>query len=160
MEPETDRKPKRGAWDSGLGPGVSSIGDLVPEVLDRGSRRRGATEAFPEDQEDEGRGEYRVRSPTNSERMNRALVELTTAAFKIHTLLWKWRGAPARGLLPYFTIHSLSKFCRLSRPTVRVGLRELHGKGWIQKTPYNKHHKNALYRLTAIRKVPRPIKKQ
>lgn len=160
MEPEPDRKRRRGPWEQGLGPGVSPIGELIPEVLDRGRRERRTAEALPDDSEDEAPGEYRVRSPTNSERLNRALTELSSSAFKIHTLVWKWRGAPARGVLPFFTIHSLAKFCRMSRPTVRRGLLELFKKGWVERLPYNKHHKNTLYRLIPIRKVPAPIKKQ
>ena len=88
--------------------------------------------------------------------MNRAQAELGLSAFKIHALLWTWRGAPARGELPFFTIHSLAKFCKMSRPTVRVGLTELSRKGWIARRKYNKHHKNALYGLVAIREVPAP----
>lgn len=119
------------------------IGALLQGVLDAGQRAQKVT----------GRHKKKL-SPTNSERMNRALKELGSSAFKIHTLLWKWRGAPARGRLPYFTIHSLSGFCSLTRPTVRCGLRELVAKGWIEKQGYNKHHKNELYRLVGIRDVP------
>lgn len=149
MEPNTDRQRRQGPWDSGLGPGVVTVGEAVSEVLDCGSRVR-----------EPARGEYRKRTPTNSERLNRALVELGCSAFKVHLLIWKWRGAPARGTLPFFTIRSLEKFCNLTRPTVRVALRELTRKGWIVRLPYNKHHKNTLYRLVPIRKVPAPIKKQ
>lgn len=124
-------------------PNTSTIGELLPGVLDRGERGR------------QGRREPRGRlSPTNSERMNRALAELSPSAFKIHVLLWKWRGAPARGRLPFFTIHSLCRFCSLTRPTIRSGLRELVGKGWIRKEGYSCHRKNELYRLVAIRDVP------
>lgn len=121
---------------------MSSIGELLPGVLDRGERKSKVD-----------RKPRQRLSPTNSERMNRALVELGPSAFKIHTLLWKWRGAPSRGTLPFFTIHSLSKYCTMSRPTVRSGLRELVYKGWIGKLGYNKHHKNELYRLIPIRDV-------
>ncbi len=135
---------------------VACVGESISDVLDRGSRTRRTADPLPDDPDDESRGEYRARSPTNSERLNRALTELTASAFKIHTLVWKWRGAPARGILPFFTIHGLSKFCNLSRPTVRKGLIELVRKGWIQRLPYNKHHKNTLFRLVPIRKVPAP----
>ncbi len=156
MEPESDRTRRRGPWDQEAGPGVIPLGELIPEALDRGDRRRRSVEELLADQDDPPGQEYRARSPTNSERLNRALAELRPGAFKIHLLLWKWRGAPARGVLPFFTIHSLAKFCRLSRPTVRMGLRELMRKGWIRPEPYNKHHKNTLFRLVAIRKVPAP----
>lgn len=156
MEPESDRTRRRGAWDQEAGPGVVPLGELIPEVLDRGDRRRRSVEDLLADQDDPPGREYRARSPTNSERLNRALAELGSSAFKVHILLWKWRGAPARGVLPFFTIHSLAKFCRLSRPTVRVGLRELMHKGWIRPEGYNKHHKNTLFRLVPIRKVPAP----
>lgn len=124
---------------------LSTIGELLPGILDRGKR--------------EARGKVKGRKrryPTNSERMNRALLELGSSAFKIHMLLWKWRGAPAKGLLPFFTIHSLAKFCRMSRPTVRSGLTELVRKGWIQKQGYDKHHKNELYRLIPIQDIALP----
>ncbi len=140
--------------------GMSQLSEAMSDVLDRGSRQRRTANPLPDDADDVAKGEYRVRSPTNSERMNRALKELRPGAFKIHTLVWKWRGAPARGTLPFFTIHSLAKFCGMSRPTVRLGLRELIRKGWIKALPYNKHHKNTLYRLIPIREVRPPIEKQ
>lgn len=153
---EAERRRRSGAWDSGAGPGVVPIGEALAEVLDRGDRRRRPVKGLLEDLEDPQGREYRKRSPTNSERLNRALVELGSSAFKIHVLVWKWRGAPARGTLPFFTIRSLEKFCNLTRPTIRVALRELTKKGWIVRLPYNKHHKNTLYRLVPIRKVPPP----
>jgi len=132
------------------------LGEVVREVLDRGSRRRRPVKGLLEDFEDSDVCEYRARTPTNSERLNRALVELSLSAFKVHTLIWKWRGAPARGTLPFFTIHSLEKFCHLTRPTIRVALRELTSKGWIERLPYNKHQKNTLFRLVPVRKIPPP----
>lgn len=124
---------------------LSSIGSLVRDVLDAGYRSEGVSDTQV------------VRlCPTNSERMNRSLVELSGSAFKIHMLLWKWRGAPARGKLPFFTIRSLAKFCNLTRPTVRSGLSELIDKGWIQRLGYSRHAKNELYRLIPIREIPRP----
>jgi len=156
MEADRDRKRRSQAWDQGQGPGVVPVGEAVQEVLDSGKRRRRPLREFFDDEEKAPGREYRARSPTNSERLNRALTELSSSACKIHLLLWKWRGAPARGLLPFFTIHSLAKFCRLSRPTVRMALRELMHKGWIRPEPYNKHHKNTLFRLVSIRKVPAP----
>ena len=156
MDPHGDRKRRGGPWDSGLGPGVVPLGEVIPEVLDRGSRRRRSVKDLLDDEEDPPGREYRARTPTNSERVNRALAELRPGACKVHLLLWKWRGAPARGLLPFFTVHSLAKFCRLSRPTVRLALRELLRKGWIRSEGYNKHHKNTLYRLVPIRQVPPP----
>ena len=156
MVDRTDQTRRSGTWDQGVGPGVVSVGEAVSEVLDSGKRRRRSLRDFVEDEQDPAGREYRARSPTNSERLNRALVELRPGAFKMHLLLWQWRGAPARGLLPFFTIHSLAKFCRLSRPTVRMGLRELIQKGWIRPEKYNKHHKNTLFRLVPIRKVRAP----
>ncbi|MBA7649693.1 hypothetical protein ES703_57491 [subsurface metagenome] len=134
----------------------TSVGDLVPGVLDSGSRSKRDARDLPGDDEKRGPGGYRVRSPTNSERLNRALAELGPSAFKIHILIWKWRGAPARGTLPFFTIRSLEKFCHLTRPTIRVALGDLTRRGWVERLPYNKHHKNTLYRLVPIRKVPAP----
>jgi len=126
-------------------PNMSRIGELLPGVLERGSRQKVVG------------GRLRVRlSPTNSERMNRALAELGLAAFKIHMLLWKWRGAPSPGRLPFFTVHGLARFCSLTRPTVRSGLQELVEKGWIRKRGYDKHIKNELYGLVPIRDVKKP----
>ena len=136
--------------------GVSSMGESIQGYLDRGSRQERTARPVLDDSDDESKGEYRVRSPTRSERLNRALIELSSSAFKIHTLIWTWRGAPAKGTLPFFTIHSLARFCAMSRPTVRDGLNELERKGWISRLAYNKHHKNTLYKLVAIRKVSRP----
>lgn len=156
MPDRADQKRRGGPWDGGLGPGVVPLGEVVEEVLDSGSRSKRAVRDLLDDEEIPPGREYRARSPTSSERLNRALAELGLSAFKIHLLLWKWRGAPARGVLPFFTIHSLARFCRLSRPTVRMGLRELMHKGWIRPERYNKHHKNTLFRLVSIRKVPAP----
>ena len=156
MPDRTDQTRRRGPWDQGVGPGVVPVGESVREVLESGKRQRRSVGDLLDDADDVLGREYRARSPTSSERLNRALAELRPGAFKIHLLLWKWRGAPARGLLPFFTIHSLAKFCRLSRPTVRLALRELMHKGWIRPERYNKHHKNTLFRLVAIRKVPAP----
>jgi len=135
---------------------VETIGGALSEHLDRGSRTRETARGVVDDSVERGTISRIRRYPTNCMRLNRALTELDPSAFKIHLLLWQWRGAPARGTLPYFTIHSLSKFCNLTRPTVRKGLTELISKGWISKAPYNVHHKNALYRLVAIRKVRLP----
>ncbi|MBA7693477.1 hypothetical protein ES703_102059 [subsurface metagenome] len=157
MEPDQERERREGPWDQGLGPGVVPVGEMVQEVLDSGKRRRRSLRDFVGDEENPPGREYRARTPTNSERLNRALAELRPGAFKVHLLLWQWRGAPARGLLPFFTIHSLARFCRLSRPTVRMALRELMHKGWIRPEGYNKHHKNTLFRLVSIRKVPAPL---
>jgi len=128
---------------------LQSIGDVLAGALDKGKRVR-----------DTENKEYRSRFPTNSERLNRALVELGLSAFKVHTLIWRWRGAPARGTLPFFTIRSLRKFCNLTRPTIRVALAELENKGWIIRKKYDRHHKNTLYQLVAVRKIPRPSKKR
>jgi len=136
------------------------VGEVIRESLDRGKRERRSLRDLLEGDNGEVRKEYRKRSPSNSERLNRALEELGTSAFKVHALLWQWRGAPSRGSLPYFTIRSLEKFCNLTRPTVRVALKELTKKGWIVRLKYNKHHKNALYRLVPIRQVRPPVKKQ
>lgn len=137
-------------------PGVFSLGEVLGPVLDKGSRQ--GSDVSPAAGEVDGgtKGEYRARTPTRSERLNRALAELGLSAFKVHTLLWQWRGAPARGSLPFFTIHSLSRWCKLSRPTVRGAVDELTAKGWIIRRGYNCHYKNALYSLVAIRKIPRP----
>jgi len=147
---------KRAAFDSTM----RARTEPLSQVLDSGSRRRRDVKDLLDDFEVDPGREYRKRTPTNSERLNRALVELGSSAFKVHTLVWQWRGAPARGTLPYFTIRSLEKFCNLTRPTVRVALKELTQKGWVERLPYNKHHKNTLYRLIPIRKVRAPIKKQ
>lgn len=135
---------------------IPGIGEVLRDVLDKGERH-GNSKTTGNESIDRDKGkEYRVRSPTRSERMNRALRELRPAAFKIHALIWEWRGAPARGTLPFFTIRSLEKFCNLTRPTVRKAFDELTSKGWIVRNKYNCHHKNALYSLVPVRKIPRP----
>jgi len=139
-----------------LGAGPVRLGAVIPEVLDRGARHTRPVKDVLEDFEDSAAREYRVRTPTNSERLNRALTELSLSAFKVHTLIWKWRGAPARGSLPFFTIRSLERFCHLTRPTIRVALTELTKKGWIKRSTYNKHYKNTLFSLVPIRRVPAP----
>lgn len=131
-----------------VGEGLRRVGELLPGVLETGRRARSRR----------GSGRRRL-SPTNSERMNRALAELGPSAFKVHVLLWKWRGAPARGLLPFFTIHSLARFCGCTRPTVRAALAELRRGGWIRGCGYDAHEKNELYRLVPIRLVPSPVRK-
>lgn len=141
--------------ESGV-PGVFSVSEVLGTPEGQGSRSLSPGAPPGDDLTGGSVGEYRLRSPTRSERMNRALRELETSAFKIHSLLWQWRGSPARGSLPFFTIHSLGKFCFLTRPTVRKALVELEKKGWIIRRNYDKHHKNSLYALVAIRKVPGP----
>ena len=119
---------------------ISTIGDVIGEFLDHGNREK-VTESPGNDLSAKIiEKEYRVRSPTRSERLNRALRELRPAAFKVHMLIWTWRGAPAKGTLPFFTIRSLERFCTLTRPTVRKALDELVKKGWIVRMKYNKHH--------------------
>lgn len=156
MDETWQQRRLRGALDEDLGPGASTLGEVLSECLDSGSRSRRPVKDLLGEVEDPRKRGYRVRSPTNSERLNRALVELNSGAFKVHVLLWKWRGAPARGLLPFFTVHSLSRFCEMSRPTVRSALNELIQKGWIRPEGYNKHHKNTLFRLVNVREIPAP----
>lgn len=136
--------------------GLRTIGEAVSGCLEGRKVAESEESVVPVDSGARSNGEYRARTPTNSERLNRALAELGLSAFKVHLLIWKWRGAPARGQLPFFTIRSLEKFCHLTRPTVRVALNELEGKGWIRRKEYNKHHKNTLYSLVAVRKIPPP----
>ena len=132
------------------------MGDALTGFLDRGDRREEVKNTHGESPVNDNGKEYRVRSPTRSERMNRALKELRPAAFKVHMLIWMWRGAPARGTLPFFTIRSLERFCNLTRPTVRKAFDELVDKRYIVRLPYNKHNKNTLYRLVGVRKIPKP----
>lgn len=154
---EYDRAARKRA---AMEPSVNATTEALSKVLDSGGRRREGLRDLLDDVDGEPGREYRKRTPTNSERLNRALVELGCSAFKIHLLVWKWRGAPARGSLPFFTIRSLEKFCNLTRPTIRKALAELTRKGWIVRLPYNKHHKNTLYRLVPIRQIPPPIKER
>ncbi len=135
---------------------LTVIGEAIGEFLDHGDREKVTEKPVNGTPAKIIGKEYRVRSPTRSERLNRALVELRPAAFKVHMLIWTWRGAPAKGTLPFFTIRSLERFCTLTRPTVRKALDELVKKGWIVRMEYNKHHKNALYQLVPIRKISRP----
>ncbi len=136
--------------------GSKPLGEALLDYLGRGDRLRNEPGRSGQSKKRSTAGEYRARTPTRSERLNRALKELRPAAFKIHCLIWEWSGAPARGSLPFFTIRSLERFCNLTRPTVRKSFDELTSKGWIVRCKYNKHHKNALYRLVAVRKIPKP----
>lgn len=136
--------------------GVSTLGEVLAPLLDQGSRQKSTTGEVSVVPGDQTEREYRVRIPTRSERMNRSLAELGLAAFKIHTLLWQWRGSPARGTLAFFTIHSLAKYCSMTRPTVRVALAELVKKQYIHRLKYNGHYKNTLYKLIGVRKIPPP----
>ena len=77
-------------------------------------------------------------------------------AFKIHTLLWRWRGVPAKGNLPFFTVSSLARFCGTHRPEILRGMKELVSKGWIQPGQYDCHKKNSLYKLTPIVEIKKP----
>ena len=156
MTKNSQRTGRLTSSEGDLNAGSFRLGEVIPECLGHGRRQKRELRALLDDCDGGSKGEYRARSPSNSERLNRALVELGLSAFKIHALIWQWRGAPAKGTLPYFTIHSLAKFCGLTRPTVRVALSELVSKGWIQRLAYNKHYKNALYRLVAIRQVQKP----
>lgn len=136
--------------------GVSTLGEVLGPYLDQGSRQKVTTGEVRGGSGDQTEGEYRARIPTRSERMNRSLAELGLGAFKIHTLLWQWRGSPARGTLSFFTIHSLAKYCSMTRPTVRVALAELVKKQYIERLKYNGHYKNTLYKLIGVRKIPPP----
>ena len=105
------------------------------------------------------RGRPRVReerAATNIERMNRALLELSPMAYKVHSLFWRWRGAPAKGLLPFFTVKSLAKFCGTHRPEIRRAIAEMVSKGWVEPAPYDKHKKNSLFKLVPIEKIRVP----
>ena len=133
--------------------GTKPLGEALKDFLDRGNRQTKTNKNPGKSKSQSTAGEYRVRTPTRSERLNRALKELRPAAFKVHMLIWTWRGAPAKGNLPFFTIRSLGKFCSLTRPTLRKAITELVDKGWIQKLPYNAQCKNTLYRLIPIRKI-------
>ncbi len=95
-------------------------------------------------------------TPTRKHRLNRALVELESAAFKVHTLLWEWRGAAARGNLPFFTLKSLARFCGTDRNVIRRAIAELISKGWIEPAPYDCHKKNSLYQLVPIEDIRIP----
>lgn len=155
-----------------------AIGELLPGVVEQAKKTpaevfnpEGGNENFPFGQGPRAKGQARPkhgpakrgrprvrkdRPATNSEQLNRALVELSPITFKIYMLLWKWRGAPAKGILPFFTIHSLGRFCRTGRHEVKRAIAELTLKGWLDPEQYDKHHKNSLYRLVPIAKVPPP----
>lgn len=150
--------------DQGCEP--SAIGKVLADVVhqvrkggenpfDRGPRDKGEPRPVPGPAK---RGEKKPRrrlSPTYSERKNRALVELSFSGYKIHDLLWTWRGSPARGNLPFFTLKSLAKFCGTDRMVVRRALKELVSKGWIKPGQYDCHKKNSLFKLVPIEEVPK-----
>lgn len=143
------------------------IGKTVSEVF---HKQKGADE-FPFDGGPRDKGEERPKHgpvrrgeakrerrslPTGIVRLDRALVELSHPAFKVYILLWRWRGAPAKGNLPFFTIHSLARFCGMTRHVVKRAIAELVSKGWIEPGQYDCHKKNSLYKLVPIGKVGKP----
>ncbi|MBA7650926.1 hypothetical protein ES703_58741 [subsurface metagenome] len=139
-----------------LADSVRQMRETGENPFDRGPRDEGEPRPVPGPAK---RGEKKHQgrlSPTHFERMNRALVELGHPAFKIHALLWVWRGAAAKGKLPFFTIHSLARLCRMDRKVVRRALGELVDLGWIERHRYDCHKKNELCRLVPIETVPKP----
>ncbi len=139
---------------------IDSMARQVPEDVGRGQVRGKRGEGAPRRKSGPKKKAApgpRIRLyPTNSERLNRALVELPPTAFKVHRLLEQWRGAPHKGNLPYFTVLSVGRLCRMDPKTVGKAIRELRLKGWIRVAKYDKHHKNTLYKLVPIRDVPLP----
>ncbi len=139
---------------------LESMAREVPEDVGRGVDRGERGQGYPRGRSGKRKGDAvapRIRLyPTNSARLNRALVELSLPAFKVHQLLWQWRGAPARGNLPFFTVLGVAKLCGTDRKVVRRALQELTRKRWIERAKYDEHHKNALYKLVPIKDVPLP----
>lgn len=157
---------------------ASPIGEALPGVVEQAKKTpaevfhpEGGDEEFPFGKGPRAKrkkprkpgpakaGEVKGRNnkpPTNSERMNRGLVELSPMAYKVMTLYWKWSGAPAKGGWLFRTIKSVARFCGTTRPGVRRAEVELLRLGWIELKPYDKHWKNSLVRLIPIRKVPPP----
>lgn len=146
---------------------VKSVGEVLADAVHQ--VREGGENPFGRGPRDKGEarpkhgppkcGEVRPErrlSPTHWERMNRSLVELSHPAFKIHTLLWMWTGASAKGNLPFFTLKSLARFCQADRNVIRRAMGELVSKGWIQPGQYDCHKKNSLYKLVPIAEVPKP----
>ncbi|MBA7706580.1 hypothetical protein ES703_115434 [subsurface metagenome] len=167
MDTHRSLKPARYAESQVPDYNMSRVGEVLPGVLNGiGENEKFAVDVGDREKDEvripsgrAARGESKPRkrlSPTNSERLNRAFVELGQAAFIIHMLLWKWRGAPHKGLLPFFTCKSVGRFCRMDPKTARNGLRELIAKGWIRPERYNPHAKNTLYRLIPIRDILKP----
>lgn len=139
---------------------LESMAREVPEDVGRGVDHGRRGEDHPPGKPGRKKGPAaapRIRLyPTNSARLNRALVELSLPAFKVHQLLWQWRGAPARGNLPTFTLKGLVKFCRLAPNTIKSAMKELSRKRWIERAKPSPHHKNTLYKLVSIKDVPLP----
>ncbi len=124
--------------------------------LDEGPRDKGEPR-IPPGPPKRGESKPRIRlSPTNSERLNRALVELSDAEFKELILLWKWRGAPGTGPLSYFTVEGVARHTGHSRRATGMHLQALKEKGWIRGNGYNEHWKKELYWLAPIETVPKP----
>ncbi len=94
--------------------------------------------------------------PTHRERRNRALKELSGNAYKVHDLLWTWRGAEARGFTPFETDISLAYFLGTDVKVIKRAKEELTVKGWVEFGQYDKHGKNRKAYLVPIRKVPKP----
>jgi len=143
---------------------LESMAREVPEDVGRGVDQGRRGQGYPRGRSGKRKGVAaapRIRLyPTNSARLNRALVELSPMTFKVHQLLWQWRGAPARGNLPFFTVTGLAKLCATDRNAVKRALEELSRKHWIERAKYDQHHKNALYKLVPIKDVPLPFERR
>ncbi len=135
---------------------LGTVPDERGPGFDTGPRDKGEARPVP------GRAKRGARkptvrtTPTRKHRLNRALVELSSAAFKVHTLLWEWRGSAAKGNLPFFTFKSLARFCGTDRNVIRHAIAELTSKGWIEPGQYDCHKKNSLFRLVPIEEIRVP----
>lgn len=129
-----------------------------PDELPFGKGRRAKDQPWPTHGPAKGGKKRRKKKEeaTCFERWNRSKRELSWPAIAIHTQLWIWDGAPSKGDLPFFTIDSLAEFFQCDRKVVIRAIKELLQVGYIESLGYDKHHKNALYRLVPIRKVPEP----
>jgi len=167
MDTHRSLKPARYAESQVPDYNMSRVGELLPGVVkgvgenggpgdDQGPRAKDEVRIPPGPAKRGKEKPRKRRYPTNSERGNRALKELSPSAFKIHWIMWRFRGAPGPGKLPFFTVSSLGRFCNLSRNTVCKGLKELVSLGWIVRLGYNPHEKNELYKLVPIGKVKKP----
>ncbi len=156
----------------------SPIGESLPGVVEEAKKTpaqvfhpQGENDEVPFDKGPRAKGQARIppgpakrgqkklreeRGSTYSARWNRGQDELSIWAFGIMVQLWIWRGAAAKGDLPYFTDKSLAKFFHTDVKVVKRAKRELISLGWVKCKPYDCHHKNTLYELIALRKVPVP----
>ena len=125
-------------------------------LLGKGPRAKGLPRKKPGPAKGGQKKRPEERGTTHDARWNRGQDELSVWAFAVMLQLTIWRGAPAVGDLPYFTKAGLARHFHTDWKVIDRAIKELVSLGWVECKPYDCHHKNSLYRLVPLRKVPVP----